>query len=59
MTLIVNGTEIETKAVVDHAVVFENVTLQDGENTITAKAGTVEDSITLNGVAEHNPEYTL
>lgn len=24
-----------------------------------SKSGTVEDTITLNGVAEHNPEYTL
>ena len=29
------------------------------KNEITAKAGMVEDTITLNGVAEHNPEYTL
>ncbi|MBQ7841727.1 MAG: hypothetical protein IJ390_14755 [Lachnospiraceae bacterium] len=43
----------------DHAVVFENVALNDGANTITAKAGAVEDTITLNGVAEHNMDYTL
>lgn len=59
VTLIVNGTEVETKKAVDHAVVFENVALADGANTITAKAGELEDTITLNGVAEHNPEYTL
>ena len=59
VTLVVNGTAVETKAAVDHAVVFENVALQDGANTITAKAGDVEDTITLNGVAEHNPDYTL
>lgn len=59
VTLIVNGTEVETKKAVDHAVVFENVALAEGANTITAKAGELEDTITLNGVAEHNPEYTL
>ena len=59
VTLYVNEQEVETKEAVDHAVVFENVVLQDGENEITAKAGIVEDTIILNGVAEHNPEYTL
>ena len=59
VTLIVNGTEVETKKAVDHAVVFENVALADGENTVTAKACCAEDTITLNGVAEHNMEYTL
>ena len=60
ITLVVNGAEVETKAAQDHCVVFENVALKDGENTVTAKCccGT-EDTITLNGVAEHNPEYTL
>ena len=59
VTLVVNGAEVETKAAVDHCVVFENVALKDGENTVTAKSGAVEDTVTLNGVAEHNPEYTL
>ena len=59
VTLVVNGVEVETKAATDHAVVFENVVLNDGANTVTAKAGAVEDTITLNGVAEHNAEYTL
>ena len=59
VTLYVNGVAVETKAAVDHAVVFENVALNDGANEITAKAGDVEDTITLNGVAEHNEEYTL
>ena len=60
VTLIVNGAEVETKKAVDHAVVFENVALADGENTVTAKACCgVEDTITLNGVAEHNAAYTL
>lgn len=59
VTLVVNGVEVATQAAVDHAVVFENVALNNGANTIIAKAGDVEDTITLNGVAEHNEEYTL
>mgnify|MGYP003300017130 CR=1 FL=1 len=59
VTLVVNGVEVATKAAVDHAVVFENVALNDGENTITAKSSDVEDTISLNGVAEHNADYTL
>ncbi|MBR3841206.1 MAG: DUF4982 domain-containing protein, partial [Erysipelotrichales bacterium] len=60
VTLFVNGNEVETKEAVDHAVVFENVPLNDGANEVTAKTccGAV-DTITLNGVAEHNAEYTL
>ena len=59
MTLVVNDVEVSTQKAAHHAVVFENVALNDGANTITAKAGAVEDTITLNGVAEHNEEYTL
>ena len=60
VTLIVNGAEVETKKAVDHAVAFENVALADGANTVTAKSCCgVEDTITLNGVAEHNAAYTL
>ena len=62
LTLVVNGAEVETKEAVDHCIVFENVALKDGENTVTAMCGCccgVEDTITLNGVAEHNSEYTL
>ena len=59
VTLVVNGVEVATQKAVDHAVVFENVALNDGANTVTAKAGNVEDTITLNGVAEHNAAYTL
>ena len=33
--------------------------LKDGENTIVAKGTGAEDTITLNGVAEHNADYTL
>ena len=59
VTLTVNGAEVATAKAVDHAVVFENVALNDGENTITASCGAVSDTITLNGVAEHNADYTL
>jgi len=59
VTLLVNDMVVETKSAEDHAVVFENVCLCDGENKVTAKAGDLEDSIVLNGVAEHNPDYTL
>ena len=59
VTLYVNGEAVATKAAVDHAVVFEAVALNDGANEITAKAGDVEDTITLNGVAEHNYAYDL
>lgn len=59
VTLLVNGVAVETKAAVDHAVVFENVALNDGANEVTAKAGDLTDTITLNGVAEHNADYTL
>ena len=59
VTLVVNGVEVATQNAVDHVVVFENVAMQDGTNTITAKSGEVADTITLNGVAEHNSDYTL
>ncbi len=59
VTLVVNGAAAETREAVDHCVVFENVAFADGANVITAKACGVEDTITLNAVAEHNPEYTL
>ena len=59
VTLVLNGVEVETKAAVDHCVVFENVALLEGENTVTAKCGGTSDTITLNGVAQHNEAYTL
>ena len=59
VTLVVNGVEIATQAAVDHAVVFENVALKDGENVVSVRAGEVSDTVTFNGVAEHNPDYTL
>ena len=60
VTLVVNGNEVATLDVVDHAAVFENVALNDGPNTVTAKYGDVKaNEITLNGVAEHNYAYDL
>lgn len=60
VTLVVNGEEVAKKEAVDHAVVFTNVALNDGANTVTAKCGNVEaNTITLNGVAEHNFAYDL
>ena len=59
VTLYLNGAEVETKAAVDHCVVFENVALADGENTVCAKGCGAEDTVKLNGVAVHNDAYTL
>ena len=59
VTLVVNGQEVANKAVEDHCAVFENIVLRDGPNEITVKSCNAEDTITLNGVAEHNPDYTL
>ena len=59
VTLVVNGKDVATKAAVDHMIVFENVVV-DGENVITAYAGDVKaNTITLNGVAEHDYSYDL
>ncbi len=59
VTLYVNGSKIATKAAKDHMAVFEEIFLQDGENTITAKCGDVQDTILLNGVKEHQYAYDL
>ena len=60
VTLVVNGQDVETKAAVDHMITFENVALLDGQNTVSAYAGDVKaNTITLNGVAEHNYAYDL
>ena len=59
VTLLLNGEVVGTQPAVDHAAVFAELPLQDGANTITARAGNVEDTITLNGVAESNPAYVL
>ena len=59
VTLVVNGQDAATKKAEDHMIVFENVVV-DGENVITAYAGSVKaNTITLNGVAEHDYSYDL
>lgn len=59
VTLFVNDIRVETKIVEDHRVIFENVELELGANTVAVKANTVEDKIILNGTKEHNLDYTL
>ena len=60
VTLVVNGVDVATKAAVDHMITFENVALNDGENTVTAYAGDVKaNTITLCAVAEHDYSYDL
>jgi len=59
VTLVVNGADVATKKAEDHMITFENVVV-DGENVITAYAGDVKaNTITLNGVAEHDYSYDL
>ena len=60
VTLVVNGVDVATKKAEDHMITFENVALNDGENTVTAYAGDVKaNEITLCGVAEHDYSYDL
>lgn len=60
VTLILNGQEVATLDAVDHTAVFKDVALQRGTNTVTACAGDVRgNTITLNGVTEHNYAYDL
>ena len=60
VTLVVNGVDVATKKAVDHMITFENVALNDGENTVTAYAGEIKaNTITLCGVAEHDYSYDL
>jgi len=60
VTLVVNGEQVQTLKAADHCAVFENVALRSGENTVTAVSGEVRaNTITLNGVAEHNYAYDL
>ena len=58
VTLTVNGSEFGSTDG-DKVLLFENVPLKDGENTLTASAGDVSDTITLFRVEEPNPEYEL
>ena len=59
VTLLLNGKEYATMEAADHAVVFPEVPLLEGENTLTAVSGDVSDTITLNGVSIHNEAYDL
>ncbi len=59
VTLVVNGKDVATKKAEYHMVTFEGAVV-DGENVITAYAGDVKaNTITLNGVAEHDYSYDL
>jgi len=59
VTLVVNGVDVATKKAVDHMITFEGAVV-DGENVITAYSGDVKaNTITLNGVAEHDFSYDL
>ena len=58
ITLLLNGVEVGTLTG-SHVFVFPQVPLQDGPNTIIARCGMLEDTITLNGVAQPNPDYIL
>ena len=59
VTLTLNGQLIGTKEAVDHVVIFEELPLVPGENTLVATTAGATDTITLNGVAEHNGDYDL
>lgn len=59
VTLYVGGREIGTLPAVDHCVVFPEVEMQPGENVLTARAGELQHSITLNAVEQHNTDYDL
>ena len=59
VTLFVNGKELATHGAVDHEVIFENVPLNDGENTVTVKTANAEDTITLCAVDIHNTDYDM
>ena len=59
VTLYINGEAVGTQSVTDHAAVFAEVALKEGENTLTAKVPGAEDTISLFGVAEHDTSYDL
>ena len=59
VTLTLNGQVIGTQEVVDHVAVFEELPLVAGENTLVATTAGATDTITLNGVGEHNGDYDL
>jgi len=59
VTLLLNGEPYATMDVKDHAVVFPQVPLDPGENTLTAVCGEISDTITLWGAQEHDTAYDL
>ena len=59
VTLFLNGEKYADMKAEDHAAVFANLPLKDGENTLKAVVDGAEDAITLRGVAESNPDYIL
>ena len=60
VTLLVNGQEAATQKAEHHQVVFKDVILADGENTICAKSGdVVSNTVVLKAVPTHNYAYDL
>ena len=60
VTLIVNGEAAATQKAEDHVVVFKDVVLAEGANTISARSGdVVSNAIVLNAVPTHNYAYDL
>ena len=59
VTLTLNGKVYGTLTAKDHMVIFPEVALLPGENTLTARVEGAEDTITLRGVDAHNDAYDL
>ena len=59
VTLTLNGQVYGTLKATDHMVIFPEVALQPGENTLTAIVDGAEDTILLRGVDSHNTAYDL
>ncbi|MBR3950028.1 MAG: hypothetical protein IKJ84_05070 [Oscillospiraceae bacterium] len=60
VTLWVNGTEAATKQAQDHQVIFEDVPMAEGKNTIRATCGEVaSQTVVLNAVPTQNYSYIL
>ena len=59
VTLYLNGEKYGVLPVEDHAAVFVDVPLADGENTLRAIVDGAEDTIMLRGVSEPNADYML
>jgi len=59
VTLTLNGKVYGMETAKDHMVIFRDVPLLMGENTLTATVDGAEDTVTLCGVEVHNTEYDL